>query len=447
MRGDVGSSRRARTVWQKYEISGQGGADGGRGHPCTRARVVCADAARSHRARGSVPPHFLQVLVERWNKCITILVGWIFLVCLTGCGDEVRPLTPYELAVFRGTGSLMPAVDMSRVEKAKLKTGPYRVVPGDVLEFTMPALLQAVTAAEVQASTMRNQGENPLMCRVRDDGTVTLPAVGPIAVAGLSLAQIEAQVTDAYKSFVVLHPSVFLRVAEYKTSKAYIAGAVTKPGVYNLRADQMTLSSLLTEAGGITEVGAAVVRILRTGGQERTSPDVLAPRDLGEKAALVPVVSSSGGGAEGPIVLPVVNTNIPYRDVSLDEGDTVVVEPVQMPVFSVLGLVSRPGNFPYPPTAQYNLTQAIAFAGGLDPVAQPRYATVYRISPDGTVRRAPFRLIKDGKFTEALSTPIRPGDIVALEETPRTRMNMLIRDIFRFNTGVYISGRDLWDSN
>jgi protein involved in polysaccharide export with SLBB domain len=382
-----------------------------------------------------------------WNKCMTICIGLTFLASLTGCGDDVRMPTPYELAVFRGTGSVTPAVDMGRIEKAKLKVGPYRVVPGDVLEFTMPALLQAVTAAEVQAFTTRSQAENPLMCRVRDDGTITLPAVGPIAVAGLSLAQIEMRVTDAYKSYVVLYPSVFLRVAEYKTSKAYIAGAVTRPGVYNLRADQMTLSSLLTEAGGITEVGAAVVRILRAGGQGSPSADIVPPASLGEKPPIVPVASSSGGAEEKPIVLPVANTNIPYRDISLDEGDTVVVEPVQMPVFSVLGLVTRPGNFPYPPTAQYNLTQAIAFAGGLDPVAQPRFATIYRIGPDGSVARAPFRLIKEGRFTEALSTLIRPGDVVAIEETPRTRMNSILRDVLRLNVGLYLSGQDLWNNN
>jgi protein involved in polysaccharide export with SLBB domain len=393
---------------------------------------------------------------------MTTLVGFTLLACLTGC-DNVRMLSPYESAVFRGTSSLTLAVDMSRIEKAKLKTGPYRVVPGDVLEFTMPSLLQAVTAAEVQAVATRSQAEYPLMCRVGDDGTITLPAVGPVAVAGLSLAQIEAKVTEAYKSYVVLYPSVFLRVAEYKTSKAYIAGAVLRPGVYNLRADQMTLSSLLTEAGGITEVGAAVVRILRAGGQRSASPDILSPESIGENPPIVPVASTPGDAAEKPaaglvvsspadteekpIVLPVVNTNIPYRDVSLDEGDTVVVEPVQMPVFSVLGLVNRPGNFPYPPTAQYNLTQAIAFAGGLNPVALPHYATIYRLGPDGSVMRAPFRLIKDGKFTEALSTPIRPGDVVAVEETARTRMNQVLRDIFRFNAGIYLSGRDLWNND
>jgi protein involved in polysaccharide export with SLBB domain len=394
---------------------------------------------------------------------MAIFVGLTLLACLTGCGDSVRTPTSYEMAVFRGTASVIPAVDMGRIEKAKLKTGPYRVVAGDVLEFTMPSLLQAVTAAEVQAVATRSQAENGLMCRVRDDGTITLPAVGPITVAGLSLAQIETRVTEAYKSYVVLYPSVFLRVAEYKTSKAYIAGAVLRPGVYDLRADQMTLSSLLTAAGGITEVGAAVVRVLRSGHQAGASAEVVSPESIQEEPIIVPVVSgpantaekpaampavnAAAGTEEKPIILPVVNSNIPYRDISLDEGDTVVVQPVQMPVFSVLGLVARPGNFPYPPTAQYNLTQAIAFAGGLDAVAQPRFATIYRLRTDGSVARAPFRLIKDGKFTEALSTPIRPGDVVAIEETPRTRMNSILRDVLRLNVGLYLSGQDLWNNN
>jgi polysaccharide export outer membrane protein len=303
------------------------------------------------------------------------------------------------------------------------------VVPGDVLEFTMPALLQAVTAAEVQAVQTRNQADFPYLCRVRDDGTIILPAVGSMAVAGLSLAQIEEQVGNAYKSYVVLQPSVFVRVGEFRTSKAYIAGAVQKPGVYTLQSDQMTLSYLLTQAGGISEAGAAVVRVVRSGA--RVNAEGLEAGDAEEK----------------PILLPVVNTNIPYRDISLDEGDTVVVEPIQMPLFSVLGLVARPGNIPYPPGTEYNVAHAIGFAGGLDPVAQPRYVTIYRLQEDGSVTRVPFLLVKDGEFTEALATPIRPGDIIAVEQTPRTRANAMIRDLFRINMGIYLSGNDLWNNN
>ena len=347
----------------------------------------------------------------------------VLVLPLSGCGDQVRMAAPDEFEAFERAFSAVPTVDMDRIERAKLKTGPYRVVAGDVLEFTMPALLQAVTAKEVQAAQARSQTDYPYLCRVRDGGEIVLPAIGPMAVAGLSLSQIEEKVTDAYGSYVVLHPSVFTRVSEFKTSKVYITGAVQNAGVYALQADRMTLSCLLTEAGGIAEAGAALVRIVRS---DETDDDV----DADDRE---------------PILLPVVNTNIPFQDVALAEGDTVIVEPTQMPLFSVLGLVSKPGNFPYPPNAEYNLTQAIAYAGGFDPVAEPRYVTIYRLKEDGSVARVPFRLIKKGEFTDALATPIRPGDVVAIEHTLRTRVNAAIHNMVRFNTGVYIQGRDLWD--
>ncbi len=393
-----------------------------------------------------------------------ILLPWIFMLCLAGCGDQVRELTPEERVAFERVGSIAPVVDMDRIERAILKTGPYRVVPGDILEVTMPVLLQAVTAAEVQSTQRGSQVVNPYLLRVRDNGTIALPAVGPMKVVGLPLSEIEERITAAYKDYVIPHPSVFVRVSEYRTARVYIAGAVKTPGVYSLQADQMTLSSLLTQAGGVAEAGAALVRILRS---ERLAEAAAGPSwdalqkvvsdandrpevSLAAHTAPAEPVPARGAALERretkPILLPVVSTNIPYRDVALDEGDSVVVEPVQMPLFSVLGLVSKPGNFPYPPGARYNLTQAIAFAGGLDPVARPYYVTIYRLNEDGSVARAPFRLLQNDKFTEALGTPIRPGDVVAIENTPRTRLNTAIRDIFRVNFGLYVTGHDLWDN-
>ena len=358
-------------------------------------------------------------------RCLHILVVLALIGGLSGCSDQVRTPTEEELLAFEQAGSVAPTVDMDRIQKAKLKTGPYRVVPGDVLEFTMPALLQAVTAAEVQAAQTSSQAVHPYLCRVRDAGTIVLPAVGQMEVAGLSLAQIEERVTDAYAEYSVVRPSVFVRVSEHRTAKVYIAGAVEEPGVYTLQADQMTLSYLLTEAGGISEAGAAVVRIVRSEGEESEE--------------------DAGQAAEKPILLPVVNTNIPFKDIALEEGDTAVVEPIQMPLFSVLGLVSKPGNYPYPPNAEYNLTQAIAYAGGLNPIAEPRYVTIYRLKADNSVARVPFRLIEDGEFTNAMAARIRPGDVVAVEHTARTRTNTVINNLVRINTGLYITGRDLWD--
>lgn len=359
------------------------------------------------------------------GRCVRVtqlltIVG--VMLMLAGCSDGVRAPSPEQLAAFEQAGAIKPTVDMDRIQKAKLKTGPYRVVPGDVLEFTMPALLQAVTTAEVQAAQTRRQEDYPYLVRVDNTGMIALPAVGQIHVGGQSLAEIESKVVEAYKEYAVLHPSVFVRVSEHRTYKVYIAGAVEEPGVYTLQDDQMTLSYLLTQAGGIADAGAAMVRILRS--QDRAA-DTNTP--------------------DRPIILPVVNTNIPYRDMALEEGDTVVVEQIQMPLFSVLGLVSKPGNFEYPPAAQYNLAQAIAFAGGLDPVADPRYVTVYRLNEDGTIVRVAFRLVEEDELTAALGAPIRPGDVVAVEHTPRTRANTTIHNLLRINMGVYLTGRDLWD--
>ncbi len=359
--------------------------------------------------------------------------AWVGVVCLTGCSDEMRRPTPAQLEAFEAAGSVAPTVDMERIRRAKLSTGPYRVIAGDVLEFTMPALLQAVTAAKVQAAQTQTRADQPYLVRVGSQGTITLPAIGELKVADHTLAEIEEMVIEAYRPYVVLRPSVFIRVPEYATWKVYVTGAVKKPGVYTLRADQMTLVSLLTVAEGIADTGASLVRIVRSS-EASTPPAVVTPIATG---------SAPSAEAEGrAIMLPVVGMNIPFRDVALEEGDTVVVEQGQVPLFSVQGLVRTPGNFPYPPSAKYNIAQAIGFAGGLDRVGDAHYVTVYRLTADGTVVRVPFRLVKSDEFTEALSIPIRPGDVVAVEQTLRTRLNYAIQNLVRFNAGFYFNADD-----
>ncbi len=355
------------------------------------------------------------------------------MVGLAGCMEEMRRPTSAQLEAFETAGSVAPTVDMERIRRAKLSTGPYRVIAGDVLEFTMPALLQAVTAAKVQAAQAQTRADQPYIVRVGSRGTITLPAIGELKVVDHTLAEIEEMVIEAYRPYVVLRPSVFIRVPEYATSKVYVTGAVKKPGVYTLRADQMTLVSLLTVAEGIADTGASLVRIARS--SEAQSPP----------AEVTPIATGGTPPTEGEgraIMLPVVGMNIPFRDVALEEGDTVVVEQGQVPLFSVQGLVQRPGNFPYPPSAKYNIAQAIGFAGGLDRVGDAHYVTVYRLTADGAVVRVPFRLVKSDKFTDALGIPIRPGDVVLVEQTLRTRLNYAIQSLVRINAGLYFNSDD-----
>ncbi|MCH8219179.1 MAG: polysaccharide biosynthesis/export family protein, partial [Planctomycetes bacterium] len=181
-----------------------------------------------------------------------------------GCSDNVKLPTPQELIEFETLGRSGPAVDISRLVKARLEPGPYRVVPGEVLELTMPSILQIVTVDE---PTIKET--TPFICRIGDSGMITLPVVGELEVARLSLAEIEAKVTAAYHpKYARTRPSVLAKVLEHKTYKVSIGGAVRMPGIYELTWDQMSMVSLLMQAqgldAGLLGEGAAVIRIDRT---------------------------------------------------------------------------------------------------------------------------------------------------------------------------------------
>ncbi len=177
----------------------------------------------------------------------------------------------------------------------------------------------------------------------------------------------------------------------------------------------------------------------QTRGDEETARPVR-QMDRGSPADALPVETQT-------LVLPVRGLNIPFADVILAEGDTVVVEPPQEQSVAVVGLVAKPGNMPYPPGTRYNLIQAIAYAGGLDLVADPRYVSVYRLAPDGQIASVTFQLVdphRQQKLTGTLALPLKPGDVVSVEHTPRTRMNTFLDRVFRITLGLYLNPEDIW---
>lgn len=578
-----------------------------------------------------------------------LILTLYLLVYLNGCSDKVILPSTEQLVEFENAAPIRPTVDLDRLVKAKISGAPYRVVSGEVLELTMPAILQVVTTDE----SISADRDATYVCRISESGTITLPIVGQIEVAGKTLAQIESAIIDAYyPEYALTLPSVYARVLEYKTAKVSISGAVQRPGIYLLRSDQMSLIALIMEAEGIIDEGAAVIRIVRS--EDEAGPDskeihreleeqkveqftrpintelikssapypdsndinvqlsfkklsaqsaigiititcdekvllteqvditseierlVLLkqlswrePRvsitDVGEKLCSLAESLKPGSGCSGidrsisnehvgsladidesrishkknaerepkalttvgtqfpgavpelykpsygmyynmdgvlsrniysnaelnkgdpkhsmttykaingelneildmvtnqkagekntkngfrepeSIILPVKGFNIPFADVVLKDGDNVIVERLEQPLFSVLGLVNRPGNFQYPPNVQYNLMQALAFAGGLDPTAEPRYVTVYRLKPDGSIIDATFGIVKTGNsshLTDALNVCIKPGDIISVEHTPRTRTKVFLDRVFRINLGTYFSLNDMWN--
>jgi protein involved in polysaccharide export with SLBB domain len=120
---------------------------------------------------------------------------------------------------------------------------------------------------------------------------------------------------------------------------------------------------------------------------------------------------------------------------------------LEQPLFTVMGLVNNPGNFPYPPSVRYNIMQALGFAGGLNLAMDPRFATVYRLTPDGNISSASFAVVnqEEANLSRALSMVVKPGDIVFVEHTPRTRTKEFFDRVLRVNFGTYWSLDEPWD--
>jgi len=295
----------------------------------------------------------------------------------------------------------------------------------------MPAVLQ-VTSPDL--SNLFQKVE-PHLCRVSDAGTIILPIIGEMTVAGKTLTEIESLVVDAYFPKYVLNlPAVVCKVAEYRTENVTIIGAVEEPGVYPLRSDEMSLVGLLMKAEGIVEDGAGLITICHPGhsGQHELSEtdSRLIASDIAP--AEVPEVGRSNSGL---IVLPVKGLNIPFADVTLYDGDVVEVERLNPQVFTVMGLVTKPGAFPYPPEVQYNLMEALAFAGGVNLVVDSHYVTIYRQDSNGRAVSATFG-IDSKSFAEAANVMIKPGDVVSVEMTPRTRANLILSEMFYIRAGM-----------
>jgi hypothetical protein len=87
--------------------------------------------------------------------------------------------------------------------------------------------------------------------------------------------------------------------------------------------------------------------------------------------------------------------------------------------------------------------QAIGFAAGLNIDLEPRYAMIYRLKASGEIASAVIDIADGSDRTGALTTRIKPGDIVAVEHTPRTRTNAFLNRIFRVSIGTYVRLDDL----
>jgi protein involved in polysaccharide export with SLBB domain len=101
-------------------------------------------------------------------------------------------------------------------------------------------------------------GEDELTSKVKlsESGTIVLPLLPALELAGQTVAQARDRVRDAYMKDFLINPVVTVAIVEYGNSKLSVLGQVRSPGVYQFPSNErLNLLQAIALAGGYTRIG------------------------------------------------------------------------------------------------------------------------------------------------------------------------------------------------
>jgi protein involved in polysaccharide export with SLBB domain len=120
---------------------------------------------------------------------------------------------------------------------------------------------------------------------VADDGTINFPLIGVVEVAGKVPTEIEKEIQGRLADGYIKHPSVSVRVNEYRSKKVSVFGQVRSPGTFAFT-DNMSVVEAISRAGGFTAMAKKnEVRITRGSKGKDTTSIIVAVDDIGRGKA------------------------------------------------------------------------------------------------------------------------------------------------------------------
>ena len=226
--------------------------------------------------------------------------------------------------------------------------------------------------------------------RVADDGSITLPLLGHLQVAGLTKGELEGTIARLLEERYVRNPQVTIFVKEYVSKKVAVSGAVKKPDTYEMLG-QKTLLEMISLAGGLDkDLGKEIVifRSKEDGDAERISIDL-------DK---------------------LVYEADPSLNVLVMPGDIVYVPSVEKVRIFVTGAVRTPNLYEVPRSEPVTVLKAVTLAGGTTDRASESRVQVIRTDADGRRITIPVNLkkVKRGKAEDPI---LMRDDLVLVPES------------------------------
>jgi len=218
--------------------------------------------------------------------------------------------------------------------------------------------------------------------RILKTGQASFPLIGSVQVGGLSVPVAAAKIRDLYAKDYLVDPKLTLTVDDYATEFISVIGSVKSPGQIPMPVSgHLDLASAMATAGGLAvDADANGIQLVRASGATSTYS------------------MDSIEGASGRV--------------QIEPGDRIIVNQSAFvgKTVAVLGQVGKPGPLMFPVDGKLDLVNAVALAGGLTELANPKKVSINR---KGKVTEIDFKAVSQHGDHPFL---LEPGDVVTVAE-------------------------------
>ena len=194
--------------------------------------------------------------------------------------------------------------------------------------------------------------------RVSGDGYISFPLIGRLKVAGLTTSGIEQLISRKLSSGgFFLNAQIAVLIAEYGSKRYKVLGAVTKPGIFFLKANEQILDALSEVEGVDQETAGRELLVIRH------QPGQSGIGDNKKIVISINLVSLLEGGDT-------------LSNLRLIQGDVIYVPKANL--FYIMGAVKEPGSYNFT-KKNITLVEAIGTAGGFTPIAARNKTRIIRV--------------------------------------------------------------------
>jgi polysaccharide biosynthesis/export protein len=259
--------------------------------------------------------------------------------------------------------------------------------------------------------------------RVDLRGNLNVPLAGRFHAAGLTLEQLEAEISRRLKEYLQ-EPVVTVSVSEFRSQPVSILGAVNAPGVHQIRGSK-TLFEAISEAGGLRNDAGNSIKITR---HKEYGPIPL------------PGAAADSSGAYGVAevsIKSVMEARNPGENILVKPNDVISIPRAEL--VYVIGSVKRAGGFILSERASVSVLEALSLAEGLDRTASPANAKILRYTAASSTRAeipVDVKKILGGKSGDI---PLLPNDILFIpNSTAKSATIRALEAAVQIGTGLAI---------